>query len=453
MVRSRLSRPSAPPCPAPQRLPSLLLCLALLLVPLAGRAAPDAALVVGPDGGLSLRDALAALESANPTVRAARLAQQAARAEIARVNVRPNPTVQAQLSNTEARRYPYAASDRLLRVEQLLERGSKRELRAATAEAGEQAAGFELADALRRQRVELTGAYLELAATQRLAELAAENLAGYQRLLEATERRVAAGDLAPVDATRLRVEAERAANEERAARSARAQAQLGLAALLGAEAQAARLRAIDPLDDRDSLERLAALARTALERGLDAAIARRPDLLAAERRLAAASQARALAASLRNRDVTVGVQAERAPGFGGTVFGVSATIPLFVYNDFSGDIARAQADVDAAQAALDRARAAALADTQRAGELLQSAAQRGLRLLDQTLPAAQRVANALEIAYQQGAASLTDLFDARRQRAAVQAETVRAQADFGQAHAAWQAAIGGEANASPPGKP
>jgi outer membrane protein TolC len=63
------------------------------------------------------------------------------------------------------------------------------------------------------------------------------------------------------------------------------------------------------------------------------------------------------------------------------------------------------------------------------------------------------VAHALEIAYQQGAASLTDLFDARRQRAAVQAETVRAQADFGQAHAAWQAAIGGEADAQPPGKP
>jgi cobalt-zinc-cadmium efflux system outer membrane protein len=453
MVRSPRSPTPAVPRPAPIRLPALLLWVVLMLVPPAGHAAPGPALVVGPDGGLSLRDALAALDSVNPTVRAARLAQQAARAEIARVNVRSNPTVQAQVSNTEARRYPYAASDRLLRVEQLLERGGKRELRAATAEAGEQAAGFELADALRRQRAELTDAYLELAAAQRLAELAAENLAGYQRLLEATERRVAAGDLAPVDATRLRVEAERAANEERAARSARAQAQLGLAVLLGAETQAQRLHAIDPLDGRESLERLAAQTRAALDRGLDTAIARRPDLRAAERRLAAASQARALAASLRTRDVLLGVQAERAPGFGGTVFGVSATIPLFVYNDFSGDVARAQADVDAAQAALDRARAGALADIQRAAELLQSAAQRGLRLLDQTLPAAQRVAHALEIAYQQGAASLTDLFDARRQRAAVQAETVRAQADFGQAHAAWQAAIGGEADAQPPGKP
>ncbi|MBU6270869.1 MAG: TolC family protein [Betaproteobacteria bacterium] len=433
--------------------PALVLGSAFAILPLPGGAAVDSPLALAADGGLSLNAALAALESANPTVRAARLAQQAARAELARVDVKPNPTVQAQVSNTEARRYPYAATDRLVRVEQLFERGSKRELRAATAQAGEQAAGFDLADALRRQRVELTSAYLELAAAQRLADLAAENLLGYERLLEATQKRVAAGDLAPVDATRLRVEAERAANEERAAQAARAQAQLGVAVLLGAEAQAARLRATDGLDGRDALDTLATQARDTLDRGLDSAIARRPDLRAAERRVIAATQARALAASLRTRDVTLGVQADRAPSFGGTVFGVSATIPLFVNNDFSGEIARAQADVDAAQAAFERTRAAALAEALRAHAQLQSAAQRGLRLLDQTLPAAQRVADALEIAYQQGAASLTDLFDARRQRTAVQAEAIRAQADFGQAHAAWRAAIDGETGATPPGKP
>jgi cobalt-zinc-cadmium efflux system outer membrane protein len=442
----------ARPRPRPS-LSALLLGSVIAALPFPGHGATDRPLLIAADGGLSLHAALDALESANPAVRAARLAQQAARAELARVNVRPNPTVQAQVSNTEARRYPYAGTDRLLRVEQLIERGSKRELRTATAEAVEQATGLDLADALRRQRVELVIAYLELAAAQRLADLATGNLADYRRLLEATERRVAAGDLAPVDATRLRVEAERAANEERAAQNARAQARLGVAVLLGAEAQAARLRAIDPLDGREPMARLADEARVTLERGLDAAIGRRPDLRAAERRLSAARQAWALAASLRTRDVMLGVQADRAPGFGGTVFGISATVPLFVNNDFSGEIARAQADVDAAQAALERTRAAALAEALRAHEQLQSAVQRSLRLLDQTLPAAQRVADALEIAYQQGAASLTDLFDARRQRSAVQAESIRAQADVGQAHAAWRAAIDGEADAAPPGKP
>ena len=64
-------------------------------------------------------------------------------------------------------------------------------------------------------------------------------------------------------------------------------------------------------------------------------------LAAARARVEALARAAELAASQRTRDVTLGVQAERAPSYGGNVFGLSATIPLFVNNDYSGDVARA----------------------------------------------------------------------------------------------------------------
>ena len=56
----------------------------------------------------------------------------------------------------------------------------------------------------------------------------------------------------------------------------------------------------------------------------------------------------------------------------------------------------------------------------------------------------------IEKGYAEGAVSLNDLFDTRRQLAAVRADAVQAQAEFGRALAAWRAAT--EA-ADPPGAP
>lgn len=99
--------------------------------------------------GLGLAEAERLLVQHSPVVAAARAVAAAAAAERGRVDVAPNPVLQASVSNTRAGRYPYGSSDRLLRLEQLLERGGKRELRTGLARLQADAAQHEAADVLR----------------------------------------------------------------------------------------------------------------------------------------------------------------------------------------------------------------------------------------------------------------------------------------------------------------
>ena len=426
---------------------AVLLCS--LLVPLFCRAQPLGQ--VPPDGGLSLSGATELMLANNRGIRASQRSADIAAAEIGRVNVRPNPVFSAQVYNTEARRYNFGGSDRLLRIEQTFERGDKRQLRTATAQAAEQAARLDVDDAVRQQRALLAGSYFDLLAAQSLRGLAAENLQAFERLTSAADRRVAAGDLAMVDGSRLRVEAARAANDLRAADGTLAQARIALATVLGLESSSAGLRATDPLLQADAIAAAINQADSGFEAARDAAIEGRADVQAARARLASAEKARDLASSLRTRDWTLGVQAENAPAFGGTVFGVSASFPLLINNDYSGDIARAQAELFAARDDVDRARAQARVDIDRAGAQLRDAGDRARRLLDQALPSSTRVLQAIEFAFNNGAATLTDLFDTRRQLVAVRADAVQAQADFAKALAAYRAALAAPVASAPNG--
>ncbi len=401
-------------------------------------AAPVVALEAGD--ALSLRRAQELQRDNNRAIRAAVRQAEIAGAEVYRVNVRPNPTLTGQVSNTEPNRYRPGATNRLVRLDQLFERGGKRELRTRQAQLLEQASKWDLADVSRQQRSQLATGYFDLVAAQELLNLASENLTGYQRLQAAAERRQSAGDLAAIEVSRLRVEASRAANELRSAQSQRLQAQLALALLIGQETSAAKMIAGDPLPLQSAIAEINTkvdLNSPSLEADSQN---RRADILAAQSRVDAAQQSIELAQSLRARDVSIGLQTERSPSLGGHVFGISATIPLFVNNDFAGDVARAKAEKDAAEEDRDRLKALARSELDRALSQLRAAADRANRLLSSTLADAAKVVSGIEFAFANGAATLTDLFDSRRQRAAVRAEAIGAQADFAKAFANYEAA-------------
>jgi len=393
-------------------------------------------------GNLSLNAARALMTDGNRTIRVARRALDVAASEIRRADVAPNPTLTASVSNSLAGHYHPADSDRILRLEQTFERGDKRPLRIATAKASRVAAAFELAEVTRVQRISLAQAYFDLIGAQRGEAIARENAAAYDRLVDAAERRRRAGDLAEVDVARLRVEGSRAANDARAAAAALQQAQVALAAVLGVEEHATAIRASDDFPALDANDPARSQPRLPTRpESIAEALERRADVAAARARVEALARAVELAASQRTRDVTLGVQAERAPSYGGNVFGLSATIPLFVNNDYSGDVARAQADLEQANDELARVRGIVRADIARATVQLEDALDRGLRLARVALPQAQQAANAIEFAFTRGAATLTDLFDARRQLAAVRMDAVSAHADFAKALAAWTEAL------------
>ena len=386
---------------------------------------------------LTLAEARALLVRNNRELQAARRGVEAAGAQIAIAGARPNATL--SVNSSDISRDPGIGGgplsqkrmDTVLRIDQPFERGGKRALRLDAASDLQRASRDDFLDTLRQQLAALQGAYFDLKQAQEKADSLAENASLFGGTLAAAQQRQKAGDLAPADVAKVQVDYERAQNDARAALAELARARLALAYMIGAEADAAELRATDPWPP---LERADAAS-------VEQAIEARPDVVAARERVTAAEKLRDLARAQRTRDVTVGAQYERFPGslpVNSVGFGVA--IPLFTGYDFAGDIQKAEVDRYAALDALARARAIAGNDLRRAAGDLNAAAARVERFDRSLLAAANRSAEASEFAFQRGALSVLEVLDARRTLRAVRLEALAARNDYARALAAWQAA-------------
>ena len=385
---------------------------------------------------LGLADAERQFLERNRDLLAARRAVESAGAVVEIAGARPNATLSLNTSSISSNPGIGPASitqkrmDTVLRIDQPFERGDKRELRIDAASGLARAAQNDAFDARRQLLAAMRGAYYDLKHSQERVAVLAEIAELYTRTLQAAQLRLKAGDLAPADVARVQVDQERAQNDLRAARAEVARAQLSLGFMIGEEAGASFLRAIDPWP---GIERADALATAR-------AVESRPDVLAAKARLEAAEKLRELSRAQRTRDVTVGAQVERYPSsVPANSIGIGVSIPLFTGNDFAGDIRKAEVDRHAAQDALARARALAENDLRRSASDLNGAADRVERLDGSLLAAARRAAEAAEFAFQRGATSVLEVLDARRTMRAVLLDGLVARAEYAKALAAWRA--------------
>ncbi len=404
--------------------------------------------VQAPDlAHLSLREADALLAQKNRELQTARRAVEAAEAATLTAGARPNPNLSLGVGSINPQVGVGAGGlrdkivDSSIRIDQLVERGNKRELRVSTAKQFEAASGEDLADVLRQQRLVLRGSYYDLLLAQDKVAISADTAELYQRSLQAADLRLKAGDIASSDVARIRVDALRAQNDAGAAEADRRRAQLALAYMIGAERQADVLKATDAWP--------AAQATAAAE--LDELIERRPDVRAARSRIEAAGVARDLAKSLRTRDLTLGAQIDHYPanplfaggsGAGtGNTLGVFVSVPLFIRYNYEGEIAQAESAYNSANDNLERARAVARSEIARAQSDVTAAAERLARYQDNLLAEAKKSADSAEFAYKNGAIGVMDLLDARRTLRAIQLDAALAQADYAKALAAWQSAV------------
>ncbi len=408
------------------RLKSYFPCFALafcLSGPLAAAGLPD-------PGQLRLADVERLLGERNRAVTASRRAATAAEAAVTMAAGRPNPTVSLNSSGINAR-YPgdNGYLDTILRIDQPIERGGKRDLRLGVARALLDASRSDVSDSLRQQRMLARDAYFDLKAAEDRARLSVDSARLAHDVLSKAELRLKAGDLAPADVERIRTDTLRADSDASQAEVDRQRARLALAQLLAMESEAARLATADPWPSLGPLP--------SIQPDLDA----RPDVAAARQRLEAAEQAVGLAKSQQVRDVTVGAQFERnnqAPG--SNLVGVGVSVPLFTGYDFRGELRQAYVARDSAQDELDRVKAAAAADFSQSTFEAERLGERARRLRDEALPAARKASAAVQFAFSQGAVSALDVIDARRSLHAVEIDTANALADAAKARAAWAAA-------------
>lgn len=397
--------------------------------------------------GLTLQQAEERLMSRNRDILAARRAVEASQANTLSAGARPNPTLSLGLSSINPSAGIGGGSlrdktvDTSVRVDQVFERGNRRELRMELAKALESASADDLDEVIRQRRLALRVAYYDLAVAQDRSRVSAETAALFARSVEAAQKRFAAGDISAADVSRIRVDALRAESDARLADAERRRAQVALALITGSEMETGTIAARDPWPALSDVP-------PAMAQPLDAeALERRPDVRAARRRMESAQKAREIARSLRTRDFSVGAQYDRYPSSGGNTlgtgnsFGVFVSVPLFVNYAFDGEIRRAEVDYSAAEEALARLVAEARAEGQRTLGDLHAASER-LRRYDQTLAEAMRSAGAAEFAYANGAMGVMDLLDARRTLRAIQIESVNARAEYARAWAAWRAVTG-----------
>ncbi len=386
---------------------------------------------------LTLAEAESLLARNNRELQAARRNIESAEAQGVIAGARPNATFSINSASISSNPGVGSGSlnqkrmDTVFRIEQPFERGGKRELRLDAASAFQRAAQNDTLDTLRQQLVVVAGAYFDLKLAQEKVAALGESAELYSGTLNAARVRLKAGDLAPADVAKVQVDYERAQNEARAAQAELARNQIALAYVIGLDADAASLSAID------SWPAAARADAAAVEQAIES----RPDVLAAKARVEAAEKLRDLARAQRTRDFTLGAQYERFPGnLPADSVGFGVAVPLFTGYDFSGDIQKAEVDRYSAMDALARARAVAGNELRRAAGDLNAAADRLERFDTSLLGAANQSAQAAEFAFKRGATSVLEVLDARRTLRAVRIEALVARSDYAKAFAAWRAA-------------
>lgn len=388
--------------------------------------------------GLTLQAAQARAESHNRDIQAARRALEQAEAGLDVAGARPNPTLSFNTTGVNLGAGIGGGNlrdkqvDSVLRLDQPFERGQKRELRLGQAQANVDAARQDLKEIQRQQQLAVSNAYWDIRLAQDKLRIALANEQLLATLVSKSELRLKAGDIAATDLERIHIERLRVQADSRAAQNDLARARLALAQLLALEGQAQQLSAQDPWPPvqhpNDTPTTLSHLRQ-------------RPDWQAAQARLQAAEQGKQLAESLRTRDITVGVQFEHYPPNGRRMVGMGIALPLFTGYDYSGEVKQAWSAWYAAQENLERTEAGAQNELQRWNEDSRAAAERARLYQDYVLPSARKSAQAVDLAYQHGAASVLDVIDAQRTLRATENEVSAALADYARAQAGLRLAL------------
>jgi outer membrane protein, heavy metal efflux system len=390
---------------------------------------------------ITLPEALAAA-SKNIDAQIATLQLTGARADVLAANHAPLPTLSTSVSQIDLQNGIGAGSilgdkriDKNIGIDWTWERGNKRELRTRAANESVNASLQDLSETLIQQKLLASSAFFDLFAAQERTRQIGAIADSAKQLAAVASKRLAAGDLSAQDAARSSIEAQRAQNDITVAEQDRARAELNLNLILGMGSR--KLSVFAPTNAPEAMPDKASSG--ALHSATS--VEQRPDVQAAIARTLAARAQLDNALALQKNDITLGTAFDHFPGTSNRSLTFRMQMPLqlggFGGYSFQGEIARAQAQLAIAEAALDRTRLAANNDVLRLHQELASSRQRAASYAQNITVQAKRVADLAELAYNKGALSLTDLLEARRTWRATTLEAIAAQTDFEKSLSAW----------------
>jgi cobalt-zinc-cadmium efflux system outer membrane protein len=390
-----------------------------------------------PTASLSLQTATDLLIKNNLPVIAARYNVDILRAQRIAAGLRPSPTMTFSATQFAIPRVFHLPSDAVrtnnengaanttytVEVDQLIERGGKRELRSEQADLNTKAAEAQVQDTLRQQLFQLRQAFFTAVLARENLRVAKENLDHFDRTEHLLFVQVKEGYSAGVDLKRIQLQQLQFHREVVTAGQSYQQADRDVLNLIGqgdapSAANSTQMITLSsssqmgfPQDFIDgNLEIIPELLWIEDLRRM--ALANRPDIKTAELNVEAADAGLKLAEAQRVRDVVVGGQYSRT-GSDNTV-GVVVGLPLKIGPRANAAIAQATSTKLQAEAQFRLVRTQVLTDVEKAFTAYQVSRDRLRLFTGGALVTADDVRRIEEIAYRDGAKGLLDYLDAQR---------------------------------------
>ncbi|VVD97200.1 TolC family protein [Pandoraea anhela] len=385
----------------------------------------------GANAGLTLAQAMQLALDNNTTLRIARREIDAQSGALMQAGARPNPELSVSQED-----FRNASRTTTFQLTQPIELAGKRRYRVEAGAAAERVAALDAQTAETSVRSDVVTRYFETLSAAALVALASETEDIARETYTATQRRVQAGKISPVDEGRAQIALNNAQIEVASARAAQSRARGRLSQVLG-------------VSDTDLPQQLAgdldALPQLPGWSSLVAALPTTPALQSAYEEIGRRDAMAKLERAQRVPDVSVSLGLKRVTDNGRTdnqaVVGLS--IPLPVFDTRRGAAMEAAQRADMARDAYDGVRQQQQALLQASYAEFSATRDATVRLRDIILPQAERAYDATRRGFLLGKFGFLDVLDAQRTLSQARSQYMTSVANTYAAYAAASLAVGG----------
>jgi len=387
----------------------------------------------------------------NPTLLAGELNIDESKAQEITAFLRPNPQFTVSSDGTQVLPtgggnpwQPFVSTYEQFSFAYLHERAHKRELRLESARKGTAISVSSEADLKRNLLFGLRSAFVSVLQSKAVLQLAKDNLAYWDHVLDINRVRFQDGAIAKIDFNRLKLQRVQYESDVQTAEVNLRTAKIALLMLLNDRTPIEQFDVTGTFDFSDRLPPLDHFRQAALDT--------RPDLRAAVQSLDKSKTDHQLAISNGSTDPVFGLWWSNNPSFNfspGNVFGretlgLSVSIPLRIFDRNQGEKLRTKLDITRNEKLRDAAQAQVFNDVDSAYTTLNS----NIILLQpykrEYLQTSVDVRDTVYYSYQKGAASLLEFLDAESEYRSVQVAYVNLVGSYLTAAAQLNQAVGRE---------
>jgi outer membrane protein, heavy metal efflux system len=384
-------------------------------------------------------------EASNPTLLADQLSVDESRAEEITANLRPNPTFDFTVDGTQIAPnhgvwQPFAGTFESPGISYLVERRHKRQLRLQSAKKATLVAQYSHEDLDRTLLFNLRSAFVSTLQAKAVLQLAKDNLAYYDHILQISRDRFDAGDIAQIDLDRLELQRVQYESDLQTAEVNLRTAKIQLLTLLNDRTPIEQFDVSGSYDFTDQLFPQDELRKMAFDS--------RPDLKSAIEAIDKAETDHKLALANGSTDPTLSAWYTHNASTNNPVaidtLGVSVSIPLRIFDHNQGEKLRTQLDIARNQRLRDAAQAAVLSDVDSGYATVNSTLNLLRPYKTKYLQQSVRVRDTIFFSYRNGGASLLDFLNAESDYRTVQLSYVNLVGSYLIAAAQLNMAVGRE---------